>query len=149
MARATVIPDLKIFGIRNTRLVTTILEVLEQSHQPMEFKDLIGHVLMKIGHLDRASFYRAINRLQQKNLILEVSHNKFVSDIQKNSKTPRYLISCLSCHKTEKVKNPEFSKSVFTPQLSKLEVVTLSGICTDCEEEKQTLVTQHMEIQCN
>lgn len=145
------LPDLKNFGIRNTRIVKAILEILEQSAQPMDFKDLIGHVLMKVGSLDRASFYRAMNRLQKKKLIIEVTHNKFISDFKKDSRFPKYLISCLNCRKTEKIihLNQNIIPMVFSEHLSQLAIVTLSGVCCDCEPRTTFKKTQISELICN
>jgi Fe2+ or Zn2+ uptake regulation protein len=134
MSTSIHIPNLNAFGIRNTRLVKAILEILETSKQPVSFEEITERVVNMIGSPDRASFYRAILRLKEKNLIIEVSHKTFVSSLKKTKKSPRYLVSCLSCHKTEKIKNSTIIESeILSNQLSKIEVVTLSGVCNECD----------------
>lgn len=132
--------DLRDVGIRRTKLVLALLDIIESMDGTIHFTDWVQRTSKKIGHCDRASFYRAVHRLTSKGLVHEIEPRIYLAALSRSLKEPKVVTSCIGCHRDFRDSaSREFQEILnYLPEttpLSKIKMVSLKGYCEDCDDE--------------
>lgn len=132
------------YHLKKTELRVSILKAFINSKRALSQGDMISHLELEMGSIDRVSVYRNLNQLKNVGLVHEVANNNYISCTHDCEKHPHLLLFCDSCHKHSEIKDHNKIKTFFealdmfnffgdnTP-------ISIKGLCHDCSPKNSTI----------
>lgn len=120
-------------------LKNVILDILKLTRKPLNAKDINTELLNKGKKPNQTSIYRALERLEQENLILKINVNDSTAYYEEVKKKHHHL-RCLNCNEIECVfdrnLDTEIEKSLLNLSNQGMKVfnylINFDGLCIKC-----------------
>jgi Fur family ferric uptake transcriptional regulator len=150
MKNANLENDLKRNGLKNTKCRTVILDILEQSAQPIAAETVYLHISERNMSVSLSTVYRTLDALADKNLITKLNiMGEDKTFFEYNSMVHKHYLICLSCKRIRPIeycplKDYEESLQRETNYLISGHNLNIYGYCPECKENIDTVSNAHI-----